>query len=254
MSNISEMTFVGSRIRHFDSQIGEMGLMATVKKLATNTNTKVETSYDSEETKVALKKGPVVVVANHPHQSDVIVIMAGLPDRDDFSMVAMSSLLGMGKNIDRHIIPVYINHRAKNKKISENWQFRLFTKLHSYCQMGEDEEKIKNRQSISLASERLSGGQMVIIFPGGGSANGRWFTGVGYMIKGSTNPNLKIIMANISGTTHWDYFRLIPGLSRILPKIRVRFSAPIGVNEFKESEAREIAKKLETRYEKWLEN
>lgn len=252
MSDLSQMFLAGNIIGGFDKEVGEIGMIATVKNIFVRTKTKLEVKYGGKETKKILQRDPVVVIVNHPHQSDVMAIMAAMPSRKDFFMIAQSTLLGLGKNIDKHIIPVFINEKQVSMKIWKKWKLEVFTKLHSSSRMTREAEKNRNRESITLASVKLDLGGMVIIFPSGGSENGRWLTGVGYLIKGAKNPKLKIVMANIAGSSSWDYFRLIPGISRMLPTIKVRFSAPIKAKEFKDDEAKEIAKTLEVRYE--LEN
>lgn len=254
MGDLSKMLLVGGVIAGFNREVGEIGMMATVKKMLVRTKTNLEIRYGQEETKKILEKGPVIVVVNHPHQSDVMMIMAALPNRKDFFMIAQSTLMGLGRKIDRHIIPVFINEKQVAMKIWKKWKLEIFTKLHSPSRMPREMEKAKNRESIALASKKLDLGQMVIIFPAGGSENGGWLAGVGYLVKGAKNPGLKIVMANITGSSSWDYFRLIPGISGLLPTIKVRFSAPIGVEELEENEAKEVAWALEKRYRKWLED
>jgi len=254
MSDLSQMVVTGRIIGGFDKEVGKIGMIATVKKILVRKKIKLELSYDRKITGQVLEKGPVIVTVNHPHQSDVMIIMAALPDREDFFMIAQSTLLGLGKNIDKHIIPVFINEKQIAMEIWKRWKVEIFTRLHSHKRTTREIEKEKNKKSVALASAKLDKKHMIIIFPTGGSGNMRWQAGIGHMIKGAKNPKLKIVMADIDGSSSWDYFRLIPGVSWLFPKIKVRFSAPIETGKLKKFEAKEIALKLETKCRKWLEN
>jgi 1-acyl-sn-glycerol-3-phosphate acyltransferase len=254
MSDLSQMVVAGKIIGGFDKEVGEIGMMATVKKMLARTKSKLEITFDGEETKQVLKNGPVIVTVNHPHQSDVMIIMAALPDRNDWGMIVQSTLLGLGKEIDKKMIPVFVDHQKDSLSFWKKSKYIFFAKLHTHKPLSREEGKEMNRRGLIGASSRLDKNELVIIFPTGGSKDGRWFSGVGHMIKGSKNPGLKIVMANIEGSSSWDYFRLIPGVSRLLPTIKVRFSLPIEVNEYRKMKAKEIALKLETKYEEWLKN
>ena len=58
-------------------------------------------------------------------------------------------------------------------------------------------------------------------------------------------------MAHVSGTSDWDYFRIIPFVHKFLPKFRINFSEPQEISNFIYPEPRQIANQLQNHYEKW---
>ena len=61
MGDLSKMLLVGAVIAGFNREVGEIGMMATVKKMLVRTKTNLEIRYGQEETKKILEKGPVIV-------------------------------------------------------------------------------------------------------------------------------------------------------------------------------------------------
>jgi hypothetical protein len=128
----------------------------------------------------------------------------------------------------------------------------LIKKFHWTQDYEKDTAHKKNIKSIARAARRVDHGAVVVIFPAGGSTDGRWFSGIGHLIKTLKNKNeVSIIKAKLEGSSGGDYFRLIPGISWLMPKIRVTFSAPREVSDIASEDARSITKKLEAEYIEW---
>lgn len=205
-----------------------------------------------EDTKKTLKKDRVLVICNHPSQADVLLLLAALPPRPDIFMVIMHRLLSILPSIDKHLIPVYISHRI-NEFSKPDWKFNLLTKLHFSPEYPREIAHQKNLESIALATKKIDNGHLLCLFPAGGTENGRDFLpGVGHLLKNLKNPaKTKIVMVHVSGTSTWDYLRIIPFFNKFLPRFRVNFSEVQEASKFIYSEPRLIARQLQNVYENW---
>jgi 1-acyl-sn-glycerol-3-phosphate acyltransferase len=254
MSRLTDIKLIGGWVRWFDTRVGDVGVKDAVTEVMNRTRSKLLVNYlgDSEN---ILKNQPVIVVANHPHESDVLAILGSLPLRTDFGMIANSVLRGIGDNLDKFIIPVYIHHRIENKSVRDEVKIKIFGKIHTSARLETEDEKTKNRASIAKAGLSLDQGGSVLIFPMGGSRDGSWFSGVGHMWRQTKKPEtIKVVMAKIEGTSEWDYLRLIPGISYFLPKFKVTFSPSYGWDKAKNEDAKEITKKMENIYCQWTKS
>jgi 1-acyl-sn-glycerol-3-phosphate acyltransferase len=241
---------VGWILKKVDNDIKTNGMIEAMRRLI---NSKVKLVIrNREKIEVTLKKEAVIMVANHPSQAEVLILLGLLAKRNDAYLIADHSFLAILPSIDKNIIPVYINHRLNCKK-KDHWKFNLLTKFHqseSFCQ--EIAHK-KNIGSISLATKKVNNGGLVIIFPAIEDDGGKFLTGLGYMIKNLNNPkNVKIVMVQVKGTSTWDYLRIIPGIRHLLPKVYVNFANPITADKFLTVEAKAITKKVEEKYYAWV--
>lgn len=250
MSRLTDVKLVGRWVQWFDGQVGVVGVKGAVGEVVTKTHSKLEVEYlnDSENT---LLNEPVIIVANHPHESDVLAILGALPDRKNFKMIANSVLKGIGDNLDKIIIPVYVHHRMESTT-SGGIKMKIFGKIHTSTKHEIEDEKNKNRQSIQVASQNLDQGGAVLIFPMAGSSDGGWFSGVGHMwVQTKTPKDIKVVMANIEGTAEWDYLRLIPGTSFFMPKFKVTFAKPYGWTEVANKDPKVLTKNMQKKYDEW---
>lgn len=250
MSRLTDIKIVGRWVRWFDSRVGAVGVQSAVEETVKKTHSKLEVKFLGDSKDVLATKS-VIIVANHPHESDVLAMLGALPSRDDFKMIANSVLKGIGDNLDKFIIPVYIHHRMESTK-ANGIKMKVFGKMHSSTKHEADEEKTKNRQSITEASRNLDGGGSVLIFPTGGSSHGEWFSGVGHMWTQTKDPKkVRVVMANIEGTAEWDYVRLIPGAAWLLPKFKVTFAPSYGWEKVADMDPKVLTKNMENNYIKW---
>lgn len=91
------------------------------------------------------------------------------------------------------------------------------------------------------------------MFPGRRAVDNRWFSGIGYLLKGAkTDKKIYVVMAYIQGTSDLDYLRIIPGLSKFLPEIKVTFNYPQEVNDILDKNPKEITSILEEEYNDWI--
>ncbi|HVZ12622.1 MAG TPA: hypothetical protein VG965_06355 [Patescibacteria group bacterium] len=239
-------------VQSINSDIDKFGLHGAMSKKVKKSGARFLTYGIDEEVHKILKDEPVLIVANHAHEIDILAILASLPSRPDTSIVISSRFMNLAPNADKHLIPVYIEHHIdkKTEKIKEKF-FRRLQPIHVY---NEHEEHLKNIQSIALASKKLSRGGLVIIFPNPNkNPFTKWYSGVGHLLKGvKSKRKVYVIKVYISGTSNLDYFRLIPHASRLLKPIKVAFAKPIAINPILVKHPKEIKSFLEKKYNAWL--
>lgn len=218
------------------------------------TGSKLKVINKESRLKSVFKNDPVIVVANHPAMTDVITLVAAEEPRKDSHLVISSNFLGMLSNLDKHLIPVYVNHRLLDKQDPFNGLIKLFRKIHWSKNYSLKISHQKNVESMKKAGLIIKGGGMVSMFPGGGGKNGEWFTGIGYLINDAiSNKKTKIVMAYSEGTSPWDLIRLIPGISRLMPKFRITFSPDESAFSYNGMEPKDITESLKNKYNLWVE-
>ncbi len=89
---------------------------------------------------------------------------------------------------------------------------------------------------------------------GGRGKHGKWFDGIGYLLKDVSIKNAYIVKSYIHGTSHIDYLRLLPGIRRLMPKIYVYFSPPTVLSNYVNSrtQSKLIKDNLERDYNNWV--
>lgn len=239
-------------MRRVDAQIKRMGFPGAFKSLLNQTGSRLTIKNRSQIGKI-LKKERVLIVANHPAEADVLVLLASIYKREDAYLIANHSFLNILPSLDKNIIPVYINHRIYDKKNFDTFKLRAFRRIHHSEKLDKQISHQKNINSISLAAKKINQGGLVMIFPMAGEENNRFMSGVGHIAMGIKNPKkVKVVMAFIEGTSNWDYFRIVPLLGKLLPRLRITFSKPMPMNQFGDNGAREIAKNMEVEYKRWM--
>lgn len=206
----------------------------------------------SKKTQKTLTKDRVLLICNHPSQADVLLLLAAIPPRTNVFLIVINGVLSILPAINKHLIPVYIAHRL-NHKPKYDWKYHLFKKLHYAPEYPREIAHQKNIQSITRATQKIDQGSLVGIFPAGGSENGYDFSpGVGHIIKNLRYPEqTRIVMAYVSGTSIWDFFRIIPFLRKLFPKFKIQFSEPIKASDLSGSNGRQISRNLQTIYYHW---
>lgn len=58
-------------------------------------------------------------------------------------------------------------------------------------------------------------------------------------------------MAHVSGTSIWDFFRIIPFLRKFFPKFKIQFAEPIKATNLSGVDGRQISTNLQTIYYHW---
>jgi hypothetical protein len=243
------MWLLNGPLKNFDNKVKNVGFNKAILGLLKNTGTKLEIE-GKENIKENLQKDGIIIVANHPAETDVPALLATLEQRKDVYLIINSMFVGLLKNMDKHLIPVYVTHGFKESKF--DIKERLFFWMTGKKILSKEESQIKNKVSLKKAGKILRNGGVVIIYPGPNLKDGRWFPGVGYLIdEAKSNKKIKVLMAHIEGTSKWDYIRLVPGVAKIMPNFRVTFSNFLNISEVWQNEAKKTAWYLESVYKNW---
>jgi hypothetical protein len=243
------MWLLDRALKNFNKEVENAGFRAGIAGALKKTGTKLEIE-GKELVKEGLQKEAVLIVANHPAETDVPALMATLEQRKNVYLIINSMFVGLAKSMDKHLIPVYVTHNLKNNKF--DIKERLFFLMNGKKIISKEESQIKNKESIRKAGEILKRGGVVIIYPGPNPLNQHWYPGVGYLIREAVeNKKVKILMSYIEGTSKWDYIRLIPGVAKLMPNFRVTFSEFLNIGDVWRDEAKETAKYLELVYKNW---
>jgi 1-acyl-sn-glycerol-3-phosphate acyltransferase len=234
--------------KRLNRKIEDQGLVEAMRRLMSKTRTKIEIQGKTKNIEEILKNESVLILANHPNESDLVVLLSSIEPRADIYFIGNVLLKGILSQMDRHILPVYLPN-VRHKKFNL-FKMKILKRIHKIPVLNDEDRHIKNVEAIETASKIVQKGGAVAIFPGAGGKNDDWFTGVGYLIKGITNLKTKIVMINIRNTTDLDYLRLIPGVSRFLKTIKINFFEPIDLNKYSHKEPKVIAKELHDIYYK----
>lgn len=248
--NIPAVSWLAKNL--LDNRVGQVGLHQAIRELVVRSGSRYEISGLTPEIEEILRAKPAIVVCNHRYDAEHAALIASLPPRQDFYVIAAYGQLGLGENIAKHLIPVFISRHEQgpNAKLS----VRIVRTMNISPRLGELEEAKRNVQSMKVAVQRVREGAMVVIFPEGPQGEGSWLPGVGHLIRGvGSEAGAYLEMVNIQGTSELDVARLIPFAGKLLPRIRVNYAFPIPMSEIIENRQvpREILEKLENRYKKW---
>lgn len=251
---IHKIPVVADFIKQIDSDFEEFGLQRTMMNIIRRTKTRLKTYGKNQDLENILKNEPVVVVSNHPYEAETIGIVASLPPREDTSLIISAKSVGICPNLNKYLIPVHIEHHINNKSGMTFWD-RILNIIYPMPSLSEEEEHRKNIESIKEASNRIKKGGMIIMFPGRRGVGGRWFSGIGHLLKGASNKKkVYVVKIYFRGSSHLDYFRLVPGIRHFLPKAEIFFDKARAVNDIFEEHPKQIAAILEKEYNQWMES
>lgn len=244
---------ISSSYQKLEKNIKEKGLHTGVAHFLSSLGTKIEVFGLSREVKETLLTKPVLIIANHPNSFDPLAILSALPSREDSHVVLSADFYEAMPSFAVYAIPVYI----RNQTAKSEWSHLKLTLKRIFFgkSLSREEEKIRNQNSLTLTSKRLFEGRSVLMFPSPGKAVGeeKWKRGVGVVLKEAANPNLKIVMAYIEGTSPLDYLRVFPQTGKYLRNIRVTYSNTIEPAKIfnKANVAEEISMEFQNLYETW---
>lgn len=240
---------------YLDKRVGmgveKDGVVTTFKGILESLGGIIESEKGEEERRVLGKEG-VLLVANHPAEIDVLVTLATIEERRDWYIIINSMFVGKIEKLDKHFIPVYIDHNLDNNAFSLREQ--IFFLFHKKKRLSKEEAQERNRKSLERAAKMLDKGSLVIIYPGPNKVTGRWYKGVGHIMRQvKKKSKVRVVAGFIEGTSKWDYWRLIPGVSSLLPKFKVSFKLMGKMSDLWEKDATISTEKLEAMYKRWSE-
>lgn len=229
----------------------KMGIVALMKSVVGIARSRIAIIMPKNTDKV-LGEEPVLVISNHPAESDVPLLLSALKEREDTFLVASHQFLKILPEVDKNIIPVYINHRAWE---INDLRLKIFCKFHSAKVFDREKSQQKNRESIALAARKIDQGGVVVIYPAAEELNNQFRNGVGFLLKNlKEKKKVKVVMAYIEGTSGWDYLRLIPFMGKLLPRIRINFSRAFRADQVIGNDGKITTKNLEKRYYDWVDS
>jgi 1-acyl-sn-glycerol-3-phosphate acyltransferase len=248
-TTLYNLPIISGILTRTNTRAESLGIVALMKSIVGRGRNRMEILIPKSSEKV-LKNEPVLVVSNHPAASDVPMLLSTLTERSDTYLIASHHFLKILPEVDKNIIPVYISHRHwKNNDV----KLKMFCKIHAAKIFNQEEAHKKNIASINLATQKIDEGGVVVIYPAAQELGNEFRNGTGYLLKNLKNPKkAKVVMAHIEGTSSWDYWRLIPFLGKIMPKIRIRFSEAIEVNKVIGKSGKITTKNLEEKYYRWV--
>jgi 1-acyl-sn-glycerol-3-phosphate acyltransferase len=252
MNNFFKLPIVGQIIERVDRDTEIFGIQQAMRNLVKTTSTRLEIKGFDNNLEKILEEKAGVIVANHPYEAETLALLASLPCRKDLFLIISYVFLHLCPQIDRYLIPVFVRHHRKNIRHVPILG-KMIESLNHIQKFSPEEEHRKNIESLKKASLMIQKGGMMIIFPNRRSPDGRWFHGVGHMIKGvGLTKDAYVIKAYIEGTSDWDYLRLIPYIGKYLPVIKVTFSKPVVFRDIYNEEAKKITYRLEEDYNRWV--
>jgi 1-acyl-sn-glycerol-3-phosphate acyltransferase len=237
-------------LKPINDTIANSGFQSGFKSILTKTNTKQKIKGLTPALKEILKNKPYLSIANHPAEAEVLSLLASLPTRPDFRLIAGDSFENILPAFNKHLILVYIHDRVGN-----DWKHKILKKIHYSPSIKGDIAHQKNVNSINTASEIINQGGAVNIFPLVGGNSGPFFSGVGYLANGLKKPaTANMIFIHLTGSSDFDYLRILPFIGRLLPPFEVHFYTPGKISQFIGADGKQTAKNLEVAYYAWVES
>jgi hypothetical protein len=215
----------------------------------------VSVSGLTSETQRVLTYERVIVICNHDYDIEPILLMSALPKRDSSRIIVNTVYLGLIPSLDKYLIPVNLSHIVNPQGLMHKVQDLRYG-TNRFGSLSREKNHTQNITAIDTASKEIDKGSMVIIFPFPSWApQGKWYTGVGYMLKNtSSNKPVYVLNVNIKGTNTYDWLRFLPFANNFLPSLKMAFDVPYQANELRLLDGKEITQRLEKRYKDWLEN
>ncbi len=253
--NFNQLPLVGRFFRKFDQQVARWGLQPAMRLLINHIKVKFQVNGLNKKTKKILASKPVILVSNHPHASDVVLLVAALPERKDINMIASFEFLSIGPSFASHLIPVYL--KEKVHKSSKKLSSRLCRHLNLVKIFPDEECQEKNKRSLKKAVKKIEQNSLVIIFPEGEKEGQKlWLPGVVKLLKQLLKNKKEVfyVQAYVKGTSFFDPFRRLIKIGWLFPKIKVSFSSPQPIRKIleKDKDCDEMAQNLREKYWAWV--
>ncbi|MDP2946025.1 MAG: hypothetical protein Q8N61_01045, partial [bacterium] len=157
---------------------------------------------------------------------------------------------GLLPAIDKHLIPVYVRQRDITLRKISAFILEHFVRKE---EITFEEKHQRNIQSIREAAERVKQGGLVMITPS--PHNKKWQSGIGWLISNAgPMEGAYYVKVRVVSSSFFDYLRLIPGLGRILPTIKIYFSSPIKLSQIWQADGKKLTFELEKEYNEWVKN
>lgn len=250
--NFAPPGWVQKHLKEADKCIEKYGLHTTAKKYAPRINLLPKIIFQQDHTQQTLKNSPILIVANHPHEVEPLILYASLPPRPDSYLVANIELLAIFPNAKKHLLPVYIKHRIRAETRNLHPLVQFVDRCYPQTHLSFEKAHQKNIKTINTASKKINQGHQLVIFPE--NRNNGWQPGVGHIVSNlDFKNNPKIVMTYITGATKYYLFRPVPIIRLLFPQVKIYFSKPFNLSKYKNLDPKTITKKLEQQYKSWVD-
>lgn len=240
-----------------DSNVKKFGLQKGSLESLSSWGVKLKIENLTPEINKIFEESPAILVGNHPTFTEPLVLPASLPQREDVFMVMSQSFLSLFPHLEQHTLPIYMGYRTRDEKAVVD----VLRKTLTYGDIDYEEAHKRNIQSIDQAANRVSDGELGIIFPAPirKLVEGQWKAGLGYLVDAVQYPaETYLIEAYIEGTAQHDVLRTIPALRSRYSEIKVTFRDPQKIAYVKDSTPkateRELVVKMEKDYLEWVKS
>ncbi len=244
---------LSSVLNELNRDIQKLGISKAIARLSKKAHTQLDVVM-SEKTKRILAKERVILIGNHPTDTEPVALFAALPSREDTKLIITDHMMGVSPELDKYFIPVHVQVHSVGNPAPWRPTAYLAGATQEKKTWTHEEAHAFNVRQIQKASDELARGALIMIFPGERKKDGHWFPGVGYLLANAkTTQPLYFVGAFVTGTSHWDYLRLFPHLGRLFSPITVTFSEPLKINYLQKQPGKQIARELEDIYHDSLE-
>src|SRR4051812_9730816 len=94
--------------RGAERDIRRLGIQPAMARLLERSGSIVSVHGLTPAINKVLQDKATIVLSNHPHELDPLVVLAALPQRRDAYVIFTHTFTGMSPAFDEHVIPVYI--------------------------------------------------------------------------------------------------------------------------------------------------
>lgn len=250
------LNLLGDRIENL---ITHLGIQKAAQEMFNFSHSQVKVEGLTPELKKILKDESGLIISNHPYDIEPIAVVAKLPPRQNFSIIATHTICGLSKKFTEYIIPVFnVDQNLSSEKSNRLIKIPNFMK-DGFCPKITDLAKTKhNLNSIKEAANRIKQNGLVFLAPEGSKGKeGKWFPGIGHLLKEiGSDTNAYFIQTFVRGTSDFDMARILPVVGRFMPKIEVFFGKPLLIKSLltQNLSATLIAEKLESDYKNWVKS
>lgn len=252
-SFILHFPLIGKNIKRIDKETSTMGISYALKNAINHSKSKINLFVASKKVMKILTKSPTIVLSNHYSFFDSIIIGSVLPFRKNIFFIANSFYLGLGKNIDRHILPIHMSHYwTKTSNYLSNCLMKIVYFFSRQKQNTFSKNHDLNRKTIDKAVSLLLKNALILLLPED-LIKKHWFKGIGHLIKKTnalaSKKTIYIVFIKIEGISGWDILRIFPYVGKLLPKITVSITHCSSISKLKKySNANTITSLLEKKY------
>ena len=201
----------------------------------------------------SLSEDPVLLITNHPAEFDALVLLGSLPNRKDTFMIINNVFDSLLPAFEPHSIHIHVNYRRLQGDVRKTFRSKVLDRIHHFPSLSQEESRIKNRETIEIAANRINEGGVILLAPGYGNHDREFKIGLGYILNSlNLENNPKIVMTHISGTSKYDYLRVFPFVGYLMRRFRIVYSEPVDARQFTSGDPKGDTKNLQDYYFKWV--